>query len=163
MPLVLIAVGIALVVAAMRGTLKNPDGQSGLLDLLHADFVGPGNFFAWVVAIGLAGSIGYVRPLRPLSDALMVLIIIVFLLAANKGGKDFFSSLTNQLVTGTAKATGAPAGTAAGASLGTALGAGIPTSNPSLDPFSFNPIANSVLNSPSLNVTPFNPQPIGAF
>jgi len=98
-PLILIALGVALLVASIRGTLQSSDPQNpGFLDLLYQDFVGSGNFFAWIVAIGLVGAVGFYKPLRPVSVAFMVLIIIVFLLAANKGGKDFFSSLGNQLL-----------------------------------------------------------------
>lgn len=153
MPLVLIAVGIALVIAATRGTLQTgPNNGPGLLGLLYNDFVGPGNFFAWIVAIGLVGAVGYIRPLRPVSDAFMVLIIIVFLLAANKGGKDFFSSLQSQLVTQTANVNPTTAGQSIGGDFGSAFGTNpafstgnfsgsIPINDPSLDPFQLTPIA----------------------
>jgi len=125
MPLILVAVGIALVIASIRGTLQSSDPQNpGFLDLLYQDFVGPGNFFAWIVAIALVGAVGYYRPLRPVSVAFMILIIIVFLLAANKGGKDFFSSLSGQLLN---RNQGTPAGVS-----GAGLAAGGLFSLPSL-------------------------------
>lgn len=159
-PLILIAVGIALLIAAMRGTLQGTSDNPGLLDLLYADFVGPGNFFAWVVAIGLVGAVGYIKPLRPVSDAFMVLIIIVFLLAANKGGKDFFSSLNAQLVTGTTKA---PAQNNTGVNLGEGapgnFSGSLNFNDPSLSPMQLNPLPNDLLNNPALNVIPLNPIP----
>lgn len=134
MPLVLIALGAAFIIAAIRGTLQGSSGKDGLLDLLYADFVGPGNFFAWIAAIGLVGAVGYVRPLKGVSDAFIVLIIIVFILAANKGGRDFFSSFNAQLVQGTANAT--PTGANASGNFSGA----VPITDPSLNPLPFNPL-----------------------
>lgn len=91
MPLALLAFGALFVISAVRGTNKE------LFELLRADFTGEGNFFLWVLAIGAVGSIGYVKELRPISNAFLALLFIVFLLAANKGGRDFFSSLVNQV------------------------------------------------------------------
>lgn len=144
----------------MRGTLQGTQQKPGLLDLLYADFVGPGNFFGWVAAIGLIGAVGYVKQLRPVSDAFMVLIIIVFLLAANKGGKDFFSSLTSQLVEGTSKA---PPQNATGVNLGDGHPSNftgtLPWNDPSLAPLQLIPINNDLLQNPALNVIPLNPVP----
>lgn len=139
MPLILIAVGAALVIAAIRGTLQGSTSSPGLLDLLYSDFVGPGNFFAWIAAIGLVGVVGYAKPLRPVSDAFIFLIIVVFILAANKGGKDFFSSFNAQLVTGTQKATASLTGSQTGVTnplTGTGNFTGtLSPLDPSLDPF----------------------------
>lgn len=97
MPLVLVAVGLAFLISAIRGTLQKDDG-TGLLNLLQKDFTGDGNFLAWILAITLVGSVGYIKELRPVSNAFLVLILLMFLLVANKGGKDFFTSLTNQVL-----------------------------------------------------------------
>lgn len=97
MPLVLVLVGIMFLVTAVRGTLQKSDG-TGLLDLLKADFTGQGSFLPWILALSLVGAVGYIKVLRPISNAFLVLIIIVFLLAANKGGRDFFSSLASQVL-----------------------------------------------------------------
>lgn len=142
MPLVLLAVGAALLIAAIRGTLQGTAQNPGLLDLLFADFVGPGNFFAWVAAIGIVGAIGYVKPLRGVSDAFIVLIIIVFVLAANKAGKDFFSSFNAQLVTGTQQATATPSNSAGQqpAFQFNNYSGSIPINDPSLAPIGLEPI-----------------------
>ena len=91
MPLALIAAGTVLLLAAMRGT------QDDLFALVKKDFTGQGNFFVWILAIVLIGSVGYVKEMRPLSNAFLVLVLIIMLLSANKGGKDFFSSLLTQI------------------------------------------------------------------
>ncbi len=91
MPLALLAFGGLFLVSAIRGTNKE------LFELLKADFQGEGNFFLWILAIGAVGSIGYIKPLKPISNAFLALVLIIFLLAANKGGKDFFSSLLSQV------------------------------------------------------------------
>lgn len=91
MPLALLAFGALLLIAAIRGT------QDDLFALLKKDFTGQGNFFLWILAILLVGSVGYVKQLRPISNAFLVLILLVFILAANKGGRDFFSSLLSQI------------------------------------------------------------------
>ncbi len=91
MPLALIAIGLVLLIAAMRN--KTDD----LFALLKNDFSGPGNFLYWIMAIGVVGAVGYIKPARPVANAFLVLLVIVFLLAANKGGKDFFSSLFSQV------------------------------------------------------------------
>lgn len=124
MPLVLVLVGIALLVAAVRGTLQTPQ-HNGLLDLIAHDFTDPqGSFLPWLLAVGLVGAVGYVKPLRPISNAFLVLLLIVFLLAANKGGRDFFTSLTNQVLNRSA----------AGPTLGgSGLGSNLSLSDPSLN------------------------------
>lgn len=91
MPLALFIAGSVLLVSAIRGT------QNDLFTLLKGDFSGRGSFLVWILAIAAVGAVGYIRPLRPVSNAFLILLLIVFLLAANKGGKDFFSSLVNQV------------------------------------------------------------------
>ena len=91
MPLALIVIAIVLLISAIRGT------QSDLAALLKKDFTGEGNFLYWILALGSVGALGYIKPLRPISNAFLVLLLIVFVLAANKGGKDFFSSLLSQV------------------------------------------------------------------
>lgn len=91
MPLALLAAGLILLVSAMRGTTGD------LFSLLKSDFTGPGNFLIWIMVLAAVGSVGYIKDLRPISNAFLVLILIVFILAANKGGRDFFSSLASQI------------------------------------------------------------------
>lgn len=91
MPLALLAAGLILLVSAMRGTTGD------LFSLVKSDFTGQGNFLIWILVLAAVGSVGYVKTLRPISNAFLVLVLLVFLLAANKGGRDFFSSLVSQI------------------------------------------------------------------
>lgn len=101
MPLALIAIGLVLLIATIRGK------QDDLFNLLKSDFTGPGNFLYWIMAIGVVGAVGYFKPARPVANAFLVLLVVIFLLAANKGGKDFFTSLFSQ-VKGASNATPGP-------------------------------------------------------
>jgi len=91
MPFVLIAVGLLLIVVAFRGT------QDQFFSLLKGDLTGSNNFFYWVVSILVVGAIGYIPKLKGVSDAFLVLIMLV-LFISNKG---FFSQFNAQLKTGT--------------------------------------------------------------
>lgn len=91
MPLALLAAGLILLITSMRGTTDE------FFALLRKDFTGPGNFLVWILVLVAVGAVGYVKELRPISNAFLVLILIVFILAANKGGRDFFSSLVSQI------------------------------------------------------------------
>lgn len=91
MPFALIAAGIVFFVTAMRGTTDD------LAALIKKDFTGPGNFLVWILVFGAVGATGYIKPFRPIANAFLVLLVIVFILAANKGGKDFVSSLVSQI------------------------------------------------------------------
>lgn len=157
MAIVLIAVGLALLISAVRGTLTNsavpwsPKGWQGpgLLTLFFDDFVGPGNMFVWILALGLVGAVGYAKPLRPVSDAFLVLIIVVLIISAKSAaGVNFFSALTQQVLN-TQRDQVAPSGPA--------------TANPvaGSQPFTFGNFSGSVpINSQELAPIPFNP--IGA-
>lgn len=98
MPIALAFAGIVLLIAAVRNTLTDSDKGKGLFTLLKEDFTGPGNFFTWILAIGMVGAVGYIKELKPISNAFLVLLLVIFLLTANKGGKDFITSLKNQIL-----------------------------------------------------------------
>ena len=87
MPFVLLMAAIVLLVAGVRGTHKD------LFELLKGDFTGEQNFFYWVVSILAVGAIGYVPNLKPLSNAFIVLIILVMFLS-NRG---FFNAFVQEL------------------------------------------------------------------
>lgn len=78
MPFILILIGILMLVAGIR----NKSGQ--LIATVGDEFSGPGNFFYWIVALLLIGSLGYIDKVRPVSDALLALIIVALLLGAGK-------------------------------------------------------------------------------
>lgn len=102
MAFALIFVGIILAVSAVRGT------HGDLFGLIHDDFTGPHNYLYWVVVVLAIGSIGYIKPLRPLSRAFLVLI--VFALVLSKGdpkkapGGGLFAQLLTQFGAGTSGA-----------------------------------------------------------
>lgn len=142
-------------VSAVRGTLLSTPAATGgqpgpgLLTLFYDDFVGPGNMFVWLLALGLVGSVGYVRQLRPVSDAFLVLIIIVLIVSARtQSGVNFFASLTSQVL-GTQsvqpKTTGSAAIPAQGASQAPAFQFGnysgtMPFNSPTLAPIQLTPV-----------------------
>lgn len=90
MPLVFIFIGILLVVAAINNKL--PD-----LKALAAEDFSPSDgsvgFHIWILALFIAGAIGYVKELKPVSTAFLTLIIVSLILAngnpKNKGGGFF--------------------------------------------------------------------------
>lgn len=102
MPLIFLFIGALFLIAAVRDTLEDKDGEKGLITLLAGDFSGPNSFIPWIAAIFTTGAIGYIPGLKPLSNALLVLLAIVILLSH----KGFFAQLQAQL-----DATGTPQGT----------------------------------------------------
>ena len=88
----LITIGVILLIASVRDTLEQtPDGSPGLFPLLVNDFEPgqKGNFLAWFIAIVLIGAVGIVPQLKPISTAMLVLVILVLLIS--NGG--FFKQL----------------------------------------------------------------------
>lgn len=87
MPFALILIGLVLVIASARGTLKD------LGALLKGDFTGEGNFFLWLIALGVLGMIGYYKPAEKFSRAFMTLVLLAMVLS-NAG---FFRKLVDAL------------------------------------------------------------------
>lgn len=90
MPFALLFIGILLIVVSVRNT------QAGFIALVEGDFTGAGNFFYWVVALLAIGLIGYIPKAKPVSDALLILILLALVLATGKG---VFSQVTAALGT----------------------------------------------------------------
>lgn len=86
MPFVLFAIGVLLVVSAVRGT------QSQLFTLLKGDFSGSGSFVPWLISILAIGALGYINAIKPIVNAFLALVIVVLFLS--NGG--FFSKFTQQ-------------------------------------------------------------------
>lgn len=102
MPFALLIIGIALIISAVRDT------QGDLLVLVANDFIGPNNFWYWVAALLMVGAVGFVDRLKPLSDGLLVIILLGLLLASGdpgKAGGGFFKRFVDAL--GTTTKTGA--------------------------------------------------------
>lgn len=89
MPLALLLLGILFIVASVRGK----DKVDELFSTMKSDFTGPNNFFYWGIALFLIGALGYYKPMKPLSNAFLTLVIIV-LFFSNRG---FFTSFMDQL------------------------------------------------------------------
>lgn len=74
MPFLFLVFGVLFVVSAARNT------SSDLLALLKSDFTGKHNFLYWFLAIMIIGALGYVEPLKPVSRAFLVLVVVVLFL-----------------------------------------------------------------------------------
>lgn len=83
-----------MVIAAVRNT------QDTLVCLVKGDFQGKGNFFYWVVALLVFGALGYIDKIKPLSDAILVLIIVALFLTSGSPtmpGGGFFKQFSTAL------------------------------------------------------------------
>jgi hypothetical protein len=121
MPFALFFIGIFLIVVGVR----NQQGQ--FIALLGGDFSGPGNFFYWILALIAVGSIGFIPKAKPVSDGLLVLILIALLLGSAKTtatGGGLFTQLTNALKT--TNQPSAAAITSGGSAITTATNAAAP-------------------------------------
>ncbi len=81
MPIFFLLVGILLIVVAVNNKM------SDLTGLIKEDFKtsnGVPGFHIWIVAIFVTGALGYVKSLRPVANAFLVLIIVSLILS-NKG------------------------------------------------------------------------------
>ena len=74
MPFALLIIGIFLLVAAVRGK------EGDLFTLLRSDFTGENNFIYWAVAILAIGMLGYIPRVKPISVALLALVMVVLVL-----------------------------------------------------------------------------------
>lgn len=104
MAFALLIIGITLVVASVRGT------HMSLISLIYGDFSGPGNFWYWIAALLVIGAIGYVDKLKPLSDGLLVVILLALVLGKgdpkkNPGG-GFFQYVQDALKSTTSASAG---------------------------------------------------------
>ena len=91
MPFALILIGIVMIVAGVEDT------QDDLYTLLKGDFFGPNNFFFWMMAIGVIVAVGKVPNMEPLSDAFLVLVLIMIVIH----NKDFLTQINTALKGGT--------------------------------------------------------------
>lgn len=87
MSFVLLIVGLFMLISGVRGT----HGELGAL--LKEDFTGENNYLKWVIAMLLVGSLGYFKPIRPIANGILALVILSLFLS-NQG---FFANLTKQL------------------------------------------------------------------
>lgn len=102
MAYVVIIVGIFLTVAGVRGT------QNDLFTLVKGDFTGQTSFIYWLFAIAVVGALGYIPQLKGLSNAFLLLILVVLVL---HNGTGFFSQLQSGLQSTTQPSPQAQTGT----------------------------------------------------
>jgi hypothetical protein len=88
MPFFMGAAGVMLLVLTIRNT------QDDFITLLKGDFTGTGNFFWWIAAIIMIGMIGYFDKLKPISDGLLICVLLALILGS---GTNFFPKLTAAL------------------------------------------------------------------
>lgn len=103
MPFVLLIVGVYLVTAGIRGT------QDTAFSLIKGDFTGTDNFIYWLAALLIIGALGYIPKVKPISTALLVLVIVVLFLKKGNTqglGGGFFTQFTNALGTTGSNANG---------------------------------------------------------
>jgi hypothetical protein len=95
MPFAFALTGLVLLIAGVRGT------SADLLRLLKDDLIGENNFIYWILAIGVLGALGYVDAFRPLSRALLLLVLAVLILSEEKqsGSGGFFVKFTEAVDT----------------------------------------------------------------
>jgi hypothetical protein len=94
MGLLFLIAGVLFFTAAYRGG----DAPTKLTGILKSDFTGPNNFFVWALALGAVAGIGYIPKLRPLANALFVLVLLALILAhSNKNGDNFVTLFFKQI------------------------------------------------------------------
>ena len=101
MAFVLIIVGLVLLASAVQGTTTT------LFGLVKNDFVGTNNFIYWFSAILIIGAVGYIPKARPISIALLGLVLVVLFIKNDNGstaGGGFFAEFTSALNTTTTAA-----------------------------------------------------------
>jgi hypothetical protein len=134
MGLPLLIIGLLMVITGGRGTYAQFGSQ------VASEFQGPNSFTYWLLAIGILGAVGYIKPLQKISRLLMALVLIVIFLA-NKG---FFAKFTQALQTGPTQPNAIPANSSFGA-----------TTSPGVTPT--NPSGGSVINFGPLGTINTNP------
>lgn len=116
MPFILIILGAILFISAIRGTTGT------LASLLYSDLTGKNSFLYWAVAIMVIGGVGYIKPLKTLSDSFLLLLVVV-LFIHNKGFFAQFSTALQNVAKGSTTVTSPNSGAGALGGLG-GLGGG---------------------------------------
>lgn len=93
MPLALLFIGVLFLAAGVR------DKQGDLFTLLKGDLTGQNNFLQWVLALVLVGALGFIPRMRPVSVALIALILIAIFLRKGAGFFDQLAGATGLKVT----------------------------------------------------------------
>lgn len=90
MPLFFLLVGVLLIIVAVN------DKMGELTGLIRDDFkssAGVPGFHIWIAAIFVTGALGYIKAMRPVANAFLVLIVVSLVLS-NRG---FFTKFRSAL------------------------------------------------------------------
>ena len=74
MPFVFLIVGVMLITIGARNQSANA------IQLLQSEFTGSNSYIQWFIAVMVLGLIGYYKPVKPLADGLIGLVILVMIL-----------------------------------------------------------------------------------
>ena len=88
MPLAILIIGLGMLLSGLRDT------QRELGALVAGDFVGDDNFGRYLAGLMLVGSVGFIKPLRPISDGFLLLIILQIMLGSKGGFEQITKALT---------------------------------------------------------------------
>lgn len=103
MPIGFLFVGVMFIVLAYRGTIGDFE------KLLVGTFTGAQSFVVWVSAILILGLLGFFKPIRPITDAFIGLIILVIILK-NSGLFAQFNQALRSPVNTSPSSTATPTG-----------------------------------------------------
>ena len=87
-------IGLILAVATYKGN------HNELFALIKRDFSGNDNFIYWVLAIIVLIAVGSIKKVRPVTDAFLILVILV-IIVSNRGRGDLFADFLRQVKEGT--------------------------------------------------------------
>ncbi len=94
MPLFLFLLGAIFLAAAMRGEACGGEQcYKVLFATMKDDFTGQNNFFYWIMALFIVGAVGYYKPLKPVSNAFMLLIFVVLFLSHDNFVEKFMQEI----------------------------------------------------------------------
>lgn len=75
MPFIVLFLAVGFIAIGLRGQAK----AAGTL--LASEFTGPDSFVQWFLAVMVIGLTGYIPKVKPVSDAMLVLILVVMVIA----------------------------------------------------------------------------------
>lgn len=91
MPFVFLLIGAGLLVVVVQGNAR------AATKLLSSEFGGKNSFVPWVSALVILCALGYIKAVRPITDAFVGLIILVMIIVAETNGQNFFASFNKQI------------------------------------------------------------------
>lgn len=95
MPIFFVVLGVLLVVVGINDKLT---GAGSLVELVKSDFVpndGSPGFITWFLAIVIIGAVGYIKPLKPVSNAFLILVVVVIIFSRKGFFEKFYSGINS--------------------------------------------------------------------